>query len=51
MRDPRCFEPVPQTRSRVVIGDRAKIESGIKELELGEIMLMDVDGRPKTAIP
>jgi zinc protease len=35
----------------VVIGDRAKIEAGIKELKLGEVMLLDADGRPKSAIP
>jgi zinc protease len=35
----------------VIIGDRAKIEAGIKELKLGEVMLLDADGRPKSAIP
>ena len=30
----------------VVVGDRAKIEAGIKELGLGEIRLLDVDGKP-----
>ena len=28
----------------VIVGDRAKIESRIRELELGEITLLDVDG-------
>jgi zinc protease len=35
----------------VVIGDRAKIESGIKELNFGDIMLLDADGRPKNPTP
>ncbi|MGH9742786.1 MAG: M16 family metallopeptidase, partial [Candidatus Acidiferrum sp.] len=30
----------------VVVGDRAKIEPGIKELDLGEIRLLDADGKP-----
>jgi len=35
----------------VVIGDRAKIEAGIRELKLGDIVLLDADGRPKTVVP
>ena len=35
----------------VVIGDRAKVESGIRELGLGDIVLLDADGRPKTPTP
>lgn len=30
----------------VVVGDRAKIEAGIKELGLGELRLLDADGKP-----
>ncbi len=30
----------------VVIGDRAKIEAGIKELNYGELRLIDADGKP-----
>ncbi len=30
----------------VVVGDRSKIEPGIKELGLGEIRLLDADGKP-----
>jgi zinc protease len=30
----------------LLVGDRAKIESGIKELNLGEIVLLDPEGRP-----
>jgi zinc protease len=32
----------------VVVGDRAKIEAGIRELNLGEIHLIDADGNPIT---
>jgi zinc protease len=35
----------------VVIGDRAKIEAGIKELGLGDIQILDADGRPKGLTP
>jgi zinc protease len=34
----------PNNMIWVVVGDRAKIESRIRELELGEITLLDVDG-------
>ena len=30
----------------VIVGDRAKIEAGVKELGLGEIKLLDADGKP-----
>jgi len=30
----------------LVVGDRSKIEAGIRELELGEIRLIDTDGNP-----
>jgi len=30
----------------VVVGDRAKIEAGVKELNLGEIHYVDADGKP-----
>jgi zinc protease len=35
----------------VVIGDRAKIEAGIKSLNLGEVVQLDADGRPKGLTP
>jgi zinc protease len=35
----------------VVIGDRAKIESGIKEVGLGDVVLLDADGRLKAPTP
>jgi zinc protease len=36
----------PQHTIWVVVGDRAKIEAGIRELNIGEIKLVDADGKP-----
>ena len=33
-------------RTWVVVGDRAKIEAGVRELNLGEVMFLDADGKP-----
>jgi zinc protease len=30
----------------VVIGDRAKVEAGLRELKLGDVQLLDADGKP-----
>jgi zinc protease len=30
----------------VIVGDRSKIEAGVKELGLGEMKLLDADGKP-----
>jgi zinc protease len=30
----------------VVVGDRSKIEAGVKELNLGEMKFLDADGKP-----
>ena len=35
----------------VVIGDRVKIEAGIKELKLGVVRILDAEGRPKGFTP
>jgi zinc protease len=35
----------PDNMIWVVVGDRAKIEAGVKELNLGELRLMDADGK------
>ena len=32
----------------VIVGDRSKIEAGIRELKLGDIRLIDTDGKPVT---
>jgi zinc protease len=36
----------PQHTIWVVVGDRAKIEAGIRELNIGEIKVVDADGKP-----
>ena len=30
----------------VVVGDRAKIEAGLRELNIGEVRLLDPNGKP-----
>jgi zinc protease len=35
----------------VVIGDRAKVEAGIRALRHGDVVLLDPDGRPKSMMP
>jgi zinc protease len=35
----------PDNMVWVVVGDRAKIEAGVRELNLGEVRLMDADGK------
>jgi zinc protease len=39
----------PESVVWVVVGDRQKIEPGLKELGLGEIRLLDADGKLKAA--
>jgi len=41
----------PDRQVIVVIGDRARIEAGLRELKLGEVRLLDADGRPKSPVP
>jgi zinc protease len=36
----------PESIVWVVVGDRARIEPGIRELGLGEVYVIDSDGRP-----
>jgi zinc protease len=36
----------PQNLVWVIVGDRSKIESGVRELNLGEIRFVDADGNP-----
>jgi zinc protease len=38
----------PESVVWVVVGDRQKIEAGLKELGFGEIKLLDTDGKVKT---
>jgi zinc protease len=39
----------PESVVWVVVGDRQKIEAGLKELGLGEVKLLDTDGKAVTA--
>jgi predicted Zn-dependent peptidase len=39
----------PGKASLLLVGDRAKIEAKVKALNLGEIVLLDVEGKPVTA--
>ena len=41
----------PDRHVFVLIGDRAKMEAGVRELNLGPIRHLDADGRPKTTVP
>jgi zinc protease len=36
----------PQHMIWIIVGDRAKIEAGIRELNIGEIKVVDADGKP-----
>jgi zinc protease len=36
----------PERLSIVIVGDRKQIESGIRKLGLGEILLRDIHGKP-----
>jgi zinc protease len=37
----------PDRQIYVVVGDLAKIEAGVRELKLGQVRMLDADGRPK----
>ena len=41
----------PNQMLGVVIGDRARIEAGIRELHLGDVVQLDADGRPTGLTP
>jgi zinc protease len=36
----------PESLTWVVVGDRAKIEQGIRDLDIGEVRFIDADGNP-----
>jgi zinc protease len=36
----------PEASAVLVVGDRAKIQAGIEELKLGEVVVLDEEGRP-----
>ncbi len=39
----------PETASLLLVGDRTKIEAGVKALNLGEIVVLDPEGKPASA--
>ena len=39
----------PDKAALVLVGDRAKIEPGLKDLKLGEIVVLDAEGKPATS--
>lgn len=41
----------PDREIWVVVGDRAKIEAGVRQLALGEVTFLDADGKPETTSP
>ncbi|HEY8176865.1 MAG TPA: pitrilysin family protein [Gemmatimonadaceae bacterium] len=41
----------PDAQVWVVVGDRAKIEQGVRSLNLGDVRFIDADGRPKSPTP
>jgi zinc protease len=41
----------PDREIWLVVGDRAKIEAGVRQLALGDVTLLDADGRPQTTTP
>jgi hypothetical protein len=38
----------PDRTSMILVGDRAKIEGKVRDLKLGEIVVVDAEGRPVT---
>jgi zinc protease len=36
----------PDNITWVIVGDRAKIEAGVRELNLGDVKFLDADGNP-----
>ena len=41
----------PDREIWIVVGDRKKIEAGVRELALGDVTFLDADGRPAAASP
>ena len=37
---------VPARATVVLVGDRSKIEAGIRETKLGDVVILDAEGRP-----
>ena len=41
----------PDREIWVVVGDRAKIEAGVRQLALGDVTFLDANGKPETTTP
>jgi len=39
---------MPERATVLLVGDRSKIEAGVREVKLGEIVLLDAEGKPVT---
>jgi hypothetical protein len=37
---------VPATTMMLLVGDRSKIEAGVRELKLGDVVILDAEGKP-----
>ncbi|HEY0593533.1 MAG TPA: hypothetical protein VGF40_17305, partial [Thermoanaerobaculia bacterium] len=37
----------PKDAALILVGDLAKIEAGVRSLNLGEVVVLDVEGNPK----
>jgi zinc protease len=37
---------VPAATMMLLVGDRSKIEAGVRELKLGEVVILDAEGKP-----
>ena len=38
----------PEAATLLLVGDRSKIEAGVRELQFGEIVVLDTEGKPVT---
>ena len=39
----------PERASMILVGDRAKIEAKVRDLKVGEVVVVDTEGRPASA--
>ena len=47
IRDRSVFDPKAMTW--IIVGDLSKIEAGVRALDLGEVTVVDADGKPVAA--
>jgi zinc protease len=41
----------PDSSSMLLVGDRSKVESAVRDLKLGEVVLLDINGKPAATGP